>query len=76
MWAQAELRKVLGLMGARVVDAELALGHAHTRLVEPDAELRERLAETLRLLAAEAQPPLLSRSVTRRRHSAGGTHGS
>jgi chromate reductase, NAD(P)H dehydrogenase (quinone) len=56
VWAQAELRKVLGLMGARVVDVELALGHADTRLAEPDAELRERLAETLRLLVAEAQP--------------------
>src|SRR5919202_3747817 len=28
VWAAAELRKVLGAMGARVTDAELAVGHA------------------------------------------------
>jgi len=32
VWAQAELRKVLGATGARVADAELAVGHAHERL--------------------------------------------
>jgi chromate reductase len=31
VWAQAELRKVLGSMGARVVDNEVAVGHADTR---------------------------------------------
>lgn len=56
VWAQAELRKVLGLMGARVVDAELAVGHAHMRLAAPEAELREQLAETLVLLVAESRP--------------------
>src|SRR5436190_16833575 len=34
VWAQAELRKVLATTGARVVDAEVALGHAHTRFDE------------------------------------------
>src|SRR5215217_7647684 len=28
VWAQAELRKVLGATGARVVDADVAVGHA------------------------------------------------
>ena len=28
VWAQAELRKVLGACGARVIEGELALGHA------------------------------------------------
>src|SRR5262249_59134395 len=28
VWAQAELRKVLAAMGARVVDVEIAVGHA------------------------------------------------
>src|SRR5882724_9697090 len=28
VWAQAELRKVLGTMGARVADIEVAVGHA------------------------------------------------
>ena len=32
IWAQAELRKVLGSAGARVADVELAVGHAHEHL--------------------------------------------
>jgi chromate reductase len=32
VWAQAELRKVLGATGARVAEAELAVGHAHEHL--------------------------------------------
>jgi chromate reductase, NAD(P)H dehydrogenase (quinone) len=51
VWAQAELRKVLGAMGARVVDAEVAVGHAATKL-DPDGalldgELREQLGEVV-----------------------------
>ena len=30
VWAQAELRKVLGALGARVVDEELPVGNVHT----------------------------------------------
>ena len=32
VWAQAELRKVLGSAGARVAEVELAVGHAHEHL--------------------------------------------
>jgi chromate reductase, NAD(P)H dehydrogenase (quinone) len=32
VWAQAELRKVLGAAGARVSEVELAVGHAHEHL--------------------------------------------
>src|SRR5205085_6195161 len=32
VWAQAELRKVLGATGARVRENELAIGHAHEHL--------------------------------------------
>ena len=32
VWAQAELRKVLGATGARVAEVELAMGHAHEHL--------------------------------------------
>jgi chromate reductase, NAD(P)H dehydrogenase (quinone) len=32
VWAQAELRKVLGATGARVAEVELAVGHAHEHL--------------------------------------------
>jgi chromate reductase, NAD(P)H dehydrogenase (quinone) len=56
VWAQAETRKVLGLMGARVVPAELAVGHASARLAEPDAELLGQLREAVALLVAEARP--------------------
>jgi chromate reductase, NAD(P)H dehydrogenase (quinone) len=57
VWAQAELRKVLGATGARVVDGELALGHAHERFDDDgrlsDANLREELQEVVdKLLAA------------------------
>ena len=54
VWAQAETRKVLGLMGSRVVGAELSLGKAHERLVEPDAELVEQLRAVIELLVDEA----------------------
>ena len=54
MWASADLKKVLGLMGARVVDNELALAKAHERLADPDEEIHEALRDTFELLAAEA----------------------
>jgi chromate reductase, NAD(P)H dehydrogenase (quinone) len=51
VWSQAELRKVLGSTGARVVDGELALGHAHERFDEAgrlrDANLRDELQEVV-----------------------------
>lgn len=56
VWAQAETRKVLGLMGARNADVELAVGHAATRLAPPDDELLGRLREALEQLVAEARP--------------------
>src|SRR3954451_23420123 len=37
VWAQADLRKVLGSTGARVADVELAVGHAHEHL-DPDGQ--------------------------------------
>lgn len=56
-WAQAELRKSLGLAGARVVDQELAVPTAHEAFRE-DGRLvrgatRRRLREILTQLAAE-----------------------
>ena len=57
VWAQAELRKVLGVTGARVVDAEVAVGHAPTRFddegVLTDHGIRDQLAEALETLLAE-----------------------
>jgi chromate reductase, NAD(P)H dehydrogenase (quinone) len=44
VWAQRELKKVLGVMGARVLDVELPVAKAERALAEPDAELRAVLA--------------------------------
>src|SRR6266576_903599 len=45
VWAQAELRKVLSATGARVVEGEVAVGHAPTRFDDDgrltDDDLRE-----------------------------------
>jgi chromate reductase len=58
VWSQAELRKVLAAAGARVVEADVAVGHAPSRFDEAgslvDQELREQLAEALDVLLAEA----------------------
>src|SRR5262249_7726481 len=60
VWAQAELRKVLGATGARVVEAELALGHAPSRFDAEgrlvDDEARDQLGEVVRTLVAAAAP--------------------
>jgi len=53
-WAQAELRKVLAALGARVLDVELPVSHAHTRFDEgelTDEEIRAGLADALEALA-------------------------
>jgi chromate reductase, NAD(P)H dehydrogenase (quinone) len=58
VWAQAELRKVLQTIGARVVDRELAVPHAHERFDAAgrlvDSELREELSDLLLALVAHA----------------------
>jgi chromate reductase len=60
IWAQRELKKVLGLMGARVLDVELAVAKADRRLEDPDRKLREQLAGVVRELVAEVEPALVS----------------
>jgi len=59
VWAQAELRKVLGATGARVVPGEVALGHAHTRFDDDgrlnDPNLDEQVHEVVRTLVAVAR---------------------
>ena len=60
VWAGAELRKVLGAMGARVAEAELAVGHAHEKFDDEgrlaDDDVRQGLREALETLLAEASP--------------------
>jgi len=58
MWAQADLRKILGVAGARVVGDELPVARASEKFDHEgrllDAELFERLRLVLGTLAAEA----------------------
>jgi chromate reductase len=78
VWAQAELRKVLGATGARVAEVQLAVGHAHEHL-DPagrpaDPAQDEALRESVRVLLGELEnreaavqcerrPQILRRSV-------------
>jgi chromate reductase len=57
-WAQAELRKVLAALGARVLDLELPVPHAHTRFDDgalADDEIRSSLADAVEALVGEIQ---------------------
>jgi chromate reductase len=59
VWAQAELRKVLATMGGRVVEGEVALGHAMNRF-DPlgrldDPNLEEQVREVANALLTEAR---------------------
>jgi chromate reductase len=62
VWAAAELRKVLGAMGARVTEAELAVGHAHEKLDDSgrlaDEDVRQGLRDALQTLVAEVPSAL------------------
>ncbi|CAN5238549.1 hypothetical protein BH20ACT5_BH20ACT5_13380 [soil metagenome] len=61
LWAQAELRKVLGLIGARVLERELPVGQAHEAFDSAgrpaDEQLRSELADLLAELRAAAFEP-------------------
>jgi NAD(P)H-dependent FMN reductase len=52
--AQAELRKVLSTMGARVAEVELAVGHAHEKLDQGgeliDGAVRQELRDAVSAL--------------------------
>ena len=60
VWAQAELRKALAATGARVVEGEVAVGHAQDRFHDDgslnDPNLEDELHEVTRLLLEELQP--------------------
>ena len=58
LWAQADLRKILGIAGARVVGTEIPVARAHER-IDPegrllDGEVFEQLRLHLTTLASEA----------------------
>ncbi|MFL5953700.1 MAG: NADPH-dependent FMN reductase [Gaiellaceae bacterium] len=58
VWAGAELRKVLGAMGARVTEAELSVGHAHEKFGDDgrlaDDDVRQGLRDALDTVVAGA----------------------
>jgi chromate reductase len=60
VWAQAELRKVLAAMGARVVEGEVPIGHADTRFDEngrlTDENLEDQVREVVRNVLGEVVP--------------------
>jgi chromate reductase, NAD(P)H dehydrogenase (quinone) len=62
VWAQAEVRKVLDRIGARVVDAELPVGLADEAFDDEgrlrDPELRAALAELVAALVRELTAPV------------------
>jgi chromate reductase len=64
VWAQADLRKSLGIAGARLVQAELAIGHAGGHLYADgeiaDADTHEKLAQVLMDMAETAEPVALA----------------
>jgi chromate reductase len=73
VWAQAELRKVLGAIGARVTEGEVAVGQAgerfdeNGRLSEPNLE--QEVHEVIATLLSDAQPanpsqPAAAKTVT------------
>ncbi len=61
MWAQADLRKILGIAGARVVGDELPVARVHEKVDADgrllDGELEGRLRLHLEVLAAESERP-------------------
>ena len=60
VWAQADLRKALAATGARVVEGEVAVGHAQDRFDDDggltDENIEDELREVMRLLTAEVRP--------------------
>jgi chromate reductase len=64
VWAQAELRKVLAAMGARVLEVEIAVGRAGERFDDDgrleDDELRRELRAAVEELAGAPQPALVA----------------
>lgn len=69
VWSQAELRKVLSATGARVLEHEVAVGHAPPRFDDEgrlvDDELREQLGTVVAALVDEvaAAPSTLAASA-------------
>lgn len=64
VWSQAEVRKVLGASGARIIDEELPIGHAQDaftadgRLEDPELRIRyEQIVDQLIALTEQVATP-------------------
>jgi chromate reductase len=59
VWAQAEVRKTAAASGARVIETDLPVGHAHEALIDEgrlaDPELRDRFVEIIDELIVMAE---------------------
>jgi chromate reductase len=64
VWAQAELRKVLAAMGARVAEVEVAVGHAADKFDDDgtlvDDAVPTQLTDAFAALVAEVEPALVA----------------
>jgi NAD(P)H-dependent FMN reductase len=60
MWAQQDLRKVLGIAGARVIGEPLPVARAHERDLEADETLRDALRDVLEALVLELAPDVVA----------------
>jgi chromate reductase len=67
VWSQAELRKVLAAIGARVLEVELPVGRAATRFDADgnlvDEEIREQLAAVARALVVATRERAAARAA-------------
>jgi chromate reductase, NAD(P)H dehydrogenase (quinone) len=72
VWAQAELRKVLGAIGARVSEGEVAVGQAGERFDEKgrlsEPNLEQEVHQVIATLLSDAQPAKPSQSPPTRSH--------
>lgn len=64
VWAQADVRRILESIGARVVPGELPVGQAHDAFADDgslhDPRLRELLADQVAALVDAAAPAAVS----------------
>jgi chromate reductase len=58
VWGQGELRKVLGITGARVMPIELAVAKGHERLLGPDEVLVGQIREFVDQFVSAIEQPL------------------
>ncbi len=65
VWAQAELRKVLSASGARVVEGDLAVGHAGEHFGPDGALIDDDLADRLREVTAQLADVVRERTRAR-----------